>query len=266
MIRSTGRTITSNTTSADTGFAGSRNVGTRSGPEQAEALRRPGLHGHPGQVEVAELGQRLDHQFGAVPAGRAGDQHHLGHQQPGLDQLAEPPRIAGRDADPVGLGAGVPGGGGQRERVDVVHLAGPGRAGHVDQFVADRDDRQPGPRVHQHLVPADGGEQPDLRGADEGAEPHRDVTGLHVLAGPADVLARFDRLDHRHPGAAALGVRARDDGVGDGRQRGAGRDVHRLRAAAAGAAARAPASISPTTGSTTGWPSAAMATSTERTA
>ena len=96
-------------------------------------------------------------------------------------------------------------------------------------------------------------------------EPHRDVAGLHVLTGPADVLAGLDRLDHRDPGAAALGVRPRHHRVGHRRQRRAGGDVDGLRR------------LQPVRGPGAGLdladhrqhhrvPSAAIATSTERTA
>ena len=102
--------------------------------------------------------------------------------------------VVADDADPVDVGSGVTGGGGQRVGVDVVDLSGARGAVDVDEFAADRDDRQPGPGMHQHLVPADGGEQTDLRGADDRPRPDRDVARLHVVADAPDVVAGTHRL------------------------------------------------------------------------
>ena len=103
-----------------------------------------------------------------------------------LDDLAQPARVGGHDADPADLGARVTGGGGQRVRVHVVDLALAGRAVDVDELLAERDHRDPRTWVDEHLVASDGGQQTHLSSTDGRAAAHGDVAGLHVLAGAAD--------------------------------------------------------------------------------
>ena len=88
--------------------------------EPAEALHRTRMHGDARRVDPAEVGQRGVHLVAGGAPGAAGDHDQLRHEQPALDDLAQPLRVARRDADPADLGARVTRGGGQGVGVDVV--------------------------------------------------------------------------------------------------------------------------------------------------
>ena len=81
--------MTSNTTSALTGLAGSRNVGTPSRPKLAEALHGAGMHGDAVDVHFAEVDERRAHRLGRGAADRAGDHHDLGAIELTLNDFAE---------------------------------------------------------------------------------------------------------------------------------------------------------------------------------
>ena len=98
----------------------------------------------------------------------------------------------------------------------------------LDQLAADRDHRQPGLWMHQHLAPPDSGQQTDLRGADDRPGPHGDVTGLDVVTDPTHVVAGANRLEHLDLRAAAVGAVQRQDRIGQRRQRCAGVDAYGL--------------------------------------
>jgi hypothetical protein len=111
---------------------------------------------------------------------------------------------------------------------DVRHLPGPGGARDVDQLVADRDHRHPGPGVHEHLVAAGRGEHPDLTRSEDRVAADGDVAGLDVLPDPPDERRGRHAARHRQLGRAGVGVADGHDGVGERGQRRAGDDAHGL--------------------------------------
>src|SRR5262249_7988482 len=102
-----GRTITSKTTRALTGLAGSRNVGTPSGPAPPKAPAGSGIHPAPAAPHPPEPGQPRPPRLGGRSPARAGDHHDLGAIDLPLDDLAELLGVAADDADAVDLRAGV---------------------------------------------------------------------------------------------------------------------------------------------------------------
>ena len=82
--------------------------------------------------------------------------------------------------------------------------------------------------MHQHLVAAYGGEQTDLRGADDRPRPDRDIARLHVVADATDEIAGTDRLVDLDAGAPAVGAVERQDRVRERGQRCAGVDTDGL--------------------------------------
>ena len=73
--------------------------------------------------------------------------------------------------------------------------------------------------MHQHTLASNGGEQAHLGRADDGACPHRDVAGLHIVAGAANIGSGPDAAQHRHPRLAAVGPPQRQHRVGERRHR-----------------------------------------------
>ena len=236
-IRISGRTITSNTTSALTGLDGSRKVGTSSRPSWPKPCTEPGCIATR-STSRSPRSASASRTCSEAPPPTAPAMTTISDRISCPSTTSRSRRgIGADDADPVHVGAGVAGGGGQRVGVDVVDLAGTRGAVDVDELAADRDHRQPGPGVHQHLVAAHRGEQPDLRGADDGARAHRDVAGLHVVADAAHEVAGTDRLVDLDAGAAAVGAVERQDRVGEGRAAARRCRPARPGAAAAGSAA-----------------------------
>ncbi len=82
--------------------------------------------------------------------------------------------------------------------------------------------------MHEHLRPAHGGEQTHLRRSDRVALAHGDIADLDVLPRPPHVTVRGNGTAHRHLRGASVGVRRRDDGVGERRQRCSGGHAHGL--------------------------------------
>ena len=184
------------------------------------------MHRHARGVDRAQVAERRGDRLAVLPADGAGHEHHLGQPEPRLDGLADQRRVAPDDPDAGDLRARVARRGGERVGVHVDDLAGAGRAVDVDELVADGDHRDPRPRVHEDLRAPDRGQQPDLRRPDDDAAAHRDVPGGDVLAGAAHEGGGGDGGLDGDAGAAGghrvVGVVVRGDGVGEGRQRGAG--------------------------------------------
>ena len=82
--------------------------------------------------------------------------------------------------------------------------------------------------MYQYALPADRGKQPDLGGADDGAGPDRDITGLHVIARAPYIRPRPHAAQHPNPGTTAVGPAQRQYRVGERRHRRAGLDPRRL--------------------------------------
>ena len=180
------------------------------------------MHRDPGHLHLADLGEHRADALGGRTADGSGDHHHLGAIHLTLDDVAQLLRIGVDDADAVHLGARIPARRGKRIRVDVVDLAVAGGARYVDQLAADAHHRQPRPRMDQHAFAADGGQQTDLRGADDRARPHRDVAGLDIVTGATDVGAGAHRPQHPHPRLPAVGPPQRQHRIGQRRHRRAG--------------------------------------------
>ena len=121
--------------------------------QPAEALRRAGVHGHLPEAHLAELGERLLHHVEPAAGEGAGDEHQVAAQQLALQHLGEPALVRRQDARPVGLGAGVPGGRGERVAVDVDDLARRRRGADVDQLGAGAQDGDPRPRAGRARAP-----------------------------------------------------------------------------------------------------------------
>jgi hypothetical protein len=113
-------------------------------------------------------------------------------------------------------------------RADVRHLAGAGAACDVDQFVADGEHRDPGPRVHEHLVVAGRGQHADLSRAEHDVAAHGDVARLDVLSDPADERRGRHSACHRQLGCARVGVTDGHHRVGERGQRRACHHAHGL--------------------------------------
>jgi hypothetical protein len=113
-------------------------------------------------------------------------------------------------------------------RADVGDLSRAGRARQVHELVADRDHRHAGLGVHEHLVATGRGQHGHLGGADHGVPTDRHVAGLHVLADPPHEGRRRHALVHPEARGATVGVRDRDHGVGERRQRSPRRNPHGL--------------------------------------
>ena len=159
-VRITGRTNTSNETNALTGLPGRVKIGVASGPIVPKPCGMPGLHRHLVERDGAEPAStsltdvvRAD----ADPAG--GDD--AGRRGPAGPRACRAARrgSSGDDADPVGDGAGLAGGGGQREAVGVGDLPGPERlAGSTSSLPVDRTTTR-GRGRHDDAAAADRGEQ-----------------------------------------------------------------------------------------------------------
>ena len=121
--RISGRTITSNTTSALTGLAGNRKVGTPSRPSCPKPWTEPGCMATRVTSISPSSASTASHRLGRRAADRAGDHHDLGAIDLALNDFAEFSCVAADDADPVHLRAGVAGSGRQRVGVDVVNLS-----------------------------------------------------------------------------------------------------------------------------------------------
>src|SRR4029453_9832043 len=137
--------------------------------------------------------------FGRGATNRARDRHHLGAIDLSLNDFPQFLGFGVDDADAVHLGTGVAARRGKGVRVHVVDLSVPRRPGYIHELTTDAHHRQPGPRVHQHTLTADRRQQAHLRRTDDRARPHRDVTGLDVVAGATDVGARAHPTQHRDP-------------------------------------------------------------------
>ena len=157
--------------------------------------------------------------LGGRPTDRARDHDDLRTVQLTLDDVAEHLGIGVHDSDTVHLRARVTARRGQREGVDVVHLAVARRAGDVDEFTAHAHHRQSRLRMHEDTVAPDRGQQPHLCGADDRARPHRDVTRLDVVARPTDIRSGAHTAQHRHARLTAVGPSQRKHGVGECRHR-----------------------------------------------
>ena len=194
--------------------------------EVAEALRLARLHGHLDELDRAQFAQGLlDHVVRAHAHAAAGDDD-VRAQQLRLEHVHQLGVVVGDDADPVGLGAGVAGGGGEQVGVGVTDLAEAGRLADLDQLVAGGDDDHARTGVDEDAVAADRGQQPDLLRTEGGALPQRHLAGGHVLAGPAHGGSGLGGDADPDPGDAAVGVLDADHRVGSGRHRRAGHDPH----------------------------------------
>jgi hypothetical protein len=156
------------------------------------------------------------------------DQHDLGAVQLTLNDLAQLLGIAADDPDAGHLGACVTPGRGQRERIDVVHLAIAWCTGDVDELTADAHHRQSRPRMHEHPLTTDGRKQADLRCTDDHARAHRHIAGLHIVTGAPHVGARGHTAQHPNLRVAAVGPPQGQHRVGECRHRRPGLDASGL--------------------------------------
>ena len=177
------------------------------------------MHRDAGHLHLAQFSKHRPDTLGGRPADRPGDHQHLGAIHLTLDHVPQFLGIGVDDADPIHLGARVPARRRKRVRVDVVDLAVAGRPRNVDELTTDTHHRQPRPRMDQNAFAPDGGQQTDLRRADDRACPHRHVAGLHVVTSAADVGTRAHRPQHPHPGLPAVGPPQGQHRVGEGRHR-----------------------------------------------
>ena len=137
-------------------------------------------------------------------------------------------RVVGDDADPVGDGAGLAGGGGEDVGVRVVDLARRERLAGLDQLAAGGDDDDPRAGAGPDPVAADRGEQPDLPGPEAGAGVEHRARRRARPRRPGGCARRpRARWVMRTAGEAAVGPLDRDDRVGAGRHRRAGHDPRR---------------------------------------
>ena len=99
----------------------------------------------------------------------------------------------------------------------------------VDDFVARRQNGDPGRPVHQGLAVRDRGEHAELRGPQGGAGGEHRVALVEVFALVPHVAPRLRRRDDGHPVlAVGLGVLLAHDGISAGRQRSPREDPGRL--------------------------------------
>ncbi|MGX1252180.1 hypothetical protein RKD48_004691 [Streptomyces ambofaciens] len=152
--------------------------------------------------------------------------------------------VVGDRAHPVGDGTGVAGGRGEGEAVGVVDLPGRQLLVGLDEFASGGEHHHARARAHPYRAPADRGEQADLRWAEDRTGRQGAVAGADVAALRADVrpcLGRAVHVDvalgalrgqaagahagHRSLAEPAVGPFDGDDGLGAGRERGAGHDA-----------------------------------------
>ena len=186
------------------------------------------MHRDPGDLHAAESGQHRPQILRRRSADRTGDHHDLAAVEIALDDLAQLLGVGADNADPGHLGPGVAGGRGQRVGVDVENLGVARRPGDVDQLAPDAHHRHPGPRMHQHALAADRGQQSDLCGADDRPGAHGDVAGLHVITGPSHIGPGPHPAQNPHPGLAPVGPPQGQHGVGQRGHRCAGLDTSGL--------------------------------------
>ena len=91
--------------------------------EQAESLDGSGVHGYPGGVEFAEVGEDFPDGGGSRATYRAGDDDEFAAQHLGFDDFFEAAGFTGGDAYPVDVCAGGAAGGGEGVGVNVEDLA-----------------------------------------------------------------------------------------------------------------------------------------------
>ena len=198
--------------------------------EPAEALRRAGVHGDAGGVEIAERRRaRPAPRAPAAPADRPADDQQSLNGRRSCTAEAICAGVAADEARARGVGPRLAGGGGERVRADVGHLARARGAGELDELVAHRDHRDPRPGVDEHLVAPGRGEQSDLAPAPSTAS-RRTAMSPGWTSSPsrrtnaADGTLRVT-ADAR---ATRVGVADGHDGVGERGQRRTRGDAHRL--------------------------------------
>lgn len=221
------------------------------GADGAEALGLAGLHGEGAEVHAAALlvlvahrGEGLLDDVVRADADAAGGDQQVGADELVLDGGAEGLGVVGDRAHPVADGSGVAGGGAQGEAVGVVDLAGVQRLARLHQFAAGGEHDHPRAGAYPDGAAADRGQQAELRRAEDRARAKGEVARADVAALGPYVGAGLRRAVHpylaggalgggavgAHPGDRALaespvGPLDRDDGLGAGRQRGAGHDA-----------------------------------------
>src|SRR6476660_8156558 len=137
--------MTSKTTSALTGLAGSRNTGTPSGPSWPKPCTEPGC--------IAMRVTSISPSWASTD--RTRDDDHLCAVDLALNDFPQFVRLGVDDADAVHLGAGIAARRSQGVRIHVVDLPVAGRSGNVHELAADAHHRQSRPRVHQHTLTTD---------------------------------------------------------------------------------------------------------------
>ncbi|GAA4949935.1 hypothetical protein GCM10023238_15310 [Streptomyces heliomycini] len=212
----------------------------------------------PGSSSSPAVRQRLLDDVVRPDAHAAGGDHQVGAHQLVLDGVPQGRGVVGDGAHPVGDRARVPRGGGEGEAVGVVDLPRAQFPVGLDEFAAGGEHHHARARAHAHRAAADRGEQGDLRRAEDGAGRQGPVAGPDVAALGAHVRACPGRAVHvhlpggalggeaagAHPGdralaEAAVGPLDGDDGLGAGRERGAGHDAGGLAGADVEEAGRA---------------------------
>ena len=191
----------------------------------AEALRLAGLHADAAEPHGALVGQRLLDHVEVALAHAATGHDDVGADELVVERLGEGVRLVGDDADAVGDRAGRAGGRGEEVGVAVVDRVVAQRGAGVAQLGAGRDDDHPRTGTRTHGGAADGGEQAEVAGAEDGPLLEEHVALGDVVAHRPDVLALACGLEDLHLGDAAVGPLVGDDGGGTGRHRGAGHDL-----------------------------------------
>ncbi len=139
-------------------------------------------------------------------------EQHRGIVADGSGAEAVGPRLAHRRRQ--GVAVGLP------------DLAGRERAARLDQLGAGGDDHDARTRAREHAPPPHAGDDPQLRGPDQGARLEHDLSGLYVLPGPPDRVAHLGAAVDAYGDRAPVRPLDRHHGVGPGRHGRAGHDAH----------------------------------------
>ncbi len=166
------------------------------------------------QVVVADRGAAGGHQ--QVRAARA-----FGHRR---QRFA----VVGDDAERQRLAAAGGDEGGERQAVGADDLARRDRLARHHHLVAGGEDGDARPARHAQPRPVHRCRQADVAGGEAAALGEAELAGGEVEPGRAHIGAGRGALAHGDRGAGGVDILLDDDGVGAGRQRGAGEDANRL--------------------------------------
>ena len=201
-------------------------------PERPEGkgFRRPDGDLHPAGRPLAQLLEDHLHEVAIPDAHPAARHQRVAPGRSGLEGLRQVPLVVGNATQVRRLPTVRRQLGQEARAVGVADLARCERAGPDDELVAGRDDPYPRPAMDQHRQDSEARQHADVRCRERRTRGEDLVAHCDVVTGAPDVRAgRHLPADHHGSfSVGRLGVLDHGDGVGTGRDGGAGHDAGRL--------------------------------------